>query len=132
MNGVYMLVLTGQGDTDVKLVNKETWDWVMNADLGQSPDDRGESEWNDISVPANVKKAIWDGLSNSEKAWYGHNLDNFEVNVTAGSYNNDRALLAPPLKIDGVSGRFSSLTEAFNWVKKHDLNIVGECHGCIY
>jgi len=33
MTECYMLVLQGMGDTEVKLVNKETWDWINNLDV---------------------------------------------------------------------------------------------------
>jgi hypothetical protein len=113
-NDVYVLHLSGQGDTYIKLVDQETWDWIFNP---WNPPDPAASSYDDSTVPPAVLKRMKD---------MG---DEFVLpNITRGSYENDRAL-----QVAGVFGEtFFDLADAMHYIKKHDLNVLASWEGCIY
>ena len=104
---VYLIVCQGQGNIDVGLVNKETWDWI-NSDYVSD-----ESAYEETIAPS-IMKAYPDCQYVEETIF-----------ITSGSYDNDRALSSP-------KERFDSITDAMKFIKKNKCNLVDEFHGCIY
>lgn len=110
---LYALVLTGQGDTDIKLVEKDVWDWIMGAKPKQK-----------------VPKSVLDKLREHQMR---EGYEEFEEPyITPGSPVNDAALYAPAAIVDGKDCQFFSVSEYTKFVKKHDIDIVDDFEGCIY
>lgn len=110
MENMYLLVLQGGGDENIRLVNSTIWNWVI------SDYQYYENGYEPLSkeVLSEFKKY------NKEKR-----LQNGCILVSSGSFDNDRAILAPGME-------FASLTEAFSYAKENDINIVDEYYGNIY
>lgn len=115
MTDVYLIHLSGQGDVDIALVDKVTFEWVTSRDKGQRPEDVGKSGWIDQSVPESVRERLPKGER--------------EVHLSSGSFENDRALVATTLR--GVK-TFTSVRGAMAYVRHENLNIVDEYEGYIY
>tara|TARA_Y100000310_G_scaffold332047_1_gene406838 strand:- start:10867 stop:11238 length:372 start_codon:yes stop_codon:yes gene_type:complete len=123
MINVYKIYLEGGGDIEIKFVDKEVWDWINNPDSGNRLNE-GDSEysWEDQTCPPNVKADIWQFFR-----------DGSPIEVTSGSWENDRALLAPPLTIKDRQMYFFSETEIdFTDEEWNDINIVDTYYGYIY
>jgi hypothetical protein len=104
----FLIVLSGGGDTVAKLCSPETEGWLhMNPKFegGHSAEEK---------IPADVQAG----------ADPNHALEE-TVRVTSGSWENDRALAAPGLSFETLSG-------ALEWVIKNEAELTGEYHGCIY
>jgi len=114
---IYLIVLTGQGDTYVKPVDKETFDWVTSADEGRPKGQENDSGWDDQLVPESQKQKL--------KALTGSAV----VQVTSGSFDNDRALAA---RAAGQYDIYCTLTDAFKAIKQHGDEVVDEYQGYIY
>jgi len=111
---LYLIVLSGQGDTDVKLVNEDVWNWIFSQYTSDCE-----------KVPESV-------LLEAEK----HECCSFDAEemdmeedgyyyVSTGSTDNDRAMGAP-----GPS--FWSMKDAFDYIKENDIEIIAEWSGYIY
>jgi hypothetical protein len=107
---VFLVVLTGQGDIEVKVIDKDTWDW-LNGPSGR-PD--GKSSWLDPFVPA-TQLAL-----QPEKGYW---------NLTSGSWENDRALL---LNSTGAYKTYWSRREALAAIRRMGDTVVDEYEGFIY
>lgn len=119
MANVYLLLLEGQGDLVVTVVDKETFDWVTSDDLGRRPEDAGRTHWDDQLVPASqIAKMKADEGEAYQPVW-----------ITIGSWDNDRALAAKPA--DGYK-QYSRVTDAMKAIKKRGDKLVDEFAGCIY
>lgn len=114
---VYCVELEGQGDKEIKLVSKEVFDWINSRDLGR-PDGCSDSGWIDQTAPQEVKDY--------------HTKNDGEVYITIGSWNNDRALLAPATTINGIEACFWSTKELVDFCKSQDCDIEDTFEGCIY
>ena len=114
MQEVYMIYLSGQGDVDIKLVDKETFDW-LSAPSGQPKP--FESSWEDPNVPAAVKERIFKDLPDDER----------EIRITFGSWHNDRAIFA-----QSVYGDFDDLTSAIQFIQERGYKLVDTFEGGIY
>ena len=106
---VYIIHLDGE-DTYVKLVDKETFDW-LSSDPGRP---EGKSSWVDPNVPPAVLARI--------KKVHGD-----EVRITSGSWENDRAIFA-----EAVYGNCDSLKEAFELVRRKNYKVMDTFEGCMY
>ena len=115
MNKVYLVHLSGQGDTHLKLVDKSTWDWILNG---------GE-------VPSEVIVRYADeyGMSQAEAR-----QELSTVGRSGSSQDNDRALNAPPARFAGkVFDSYAGTIRALNaFLAKHSLEIEEEYEGYIY
>jgi hypothetical protein len=112
---VYLIVLQGQGDTDVRVVDKETFDWVTSTNPGMLAEAKGNA-WIDSRVPEyQQKKREEDGLGSLE--------------LTTGSWWNDRMLAA--YSIHGYK-EYSSLRDALKAVKAKGDEIEDTTEGMIY
>ena len=76
----YLIWLQGQGDTYVKVVDDETWQWITN---------RNHS----IPCPASVLERA--------KARRGEEFE-APFETSGSSYRNDRALYAPGIEVNGI------------------------------
>jgi hypothetical protein len=105
----YLLNLTGIKDHALYLITKEMWDWVTSKDMGQRPEDKKKSSWEDTIAPERA-------IKENEEPIY----------LTRGSWDNDRALQCP------IEESFSDITSLMKYCKQHHITIVDEYKGCIY
>jgi hypothetical protein len=119
MANVFLLLLEGQGDVYVKVVDEETFNWVNSDDLGRRPADEKKSHWEDQLVPASQ---IVKMKADKEEHYY-------PLQITIGSPDNDRALAAQPA--DGYRQYFS-VQRAMKEIQYRGDELVGEYYGCIY
>lgn len=104
---VYLVICEGQGDTEIKLINEEAWNWM----LSPFDDAKGEYSYNE-DVPESILKTF----NCSEPK---------SISVSCRSYENDRALQMP-----GMS--FSSVADVHKYLNSNNCEIVDEYYGCIY
>lgn len=110
-NKQYLLVLSGGGDTVVKLVSKVVWDWVQ-ADYGSE-----EASYAEPVPPAVLDLAQTHGIEGYFKGGL--------LRVTRGSAVNDRAMPAPGQTFDDVA-------DAVKYAKKHKVSIEETFNGYLY
>lgn len=117
---MYLIILTGQGDTEIKIVDQETWDWITSADNGRNPNlPENTLSWDDLLVPQSQLKKILD------------NSEGYHPHLTKGSWENDRAMWA--CNADGYSeGYYDSVKDAMKAIKKNGHKFEDEYYGCIY
>lgn len=113
---IYLITLEGQGDIYIKPVDEETFNWVTSNDEGRPAGAENESGWEDQLVPASQRTKM-------EAA------GDWPVEITLGSYDNDRALFAHP---SGDYDTYYTLKEAFKAIRQHGDEVVDEYHGYIY
>ena len=122
-----MSVCEGQGDIEIKLFNKGTWDYI-NSDYPVFK--KGEYSA-DETPPAHCQQRIWDEcfVNESPLMYDGVNCPaDVTINVTSGSGNNDRVIC---LQSD-FGDTFFSVMEAMEYARDNDLEIIEEYQGCIY
>jgi hypothetical protein len=116
---VYLIILTDQGDTKIKVVDQETWDWINSDDLGRHPNLEGASSWTDLLVPQSQLKKILD------------DNNGYHPHLTIGSWQNDRAMWS--CNADGyVEGYYGSVEDAMEAIEKNGHELTDEYHGSIY
>lgn len=115
----FLIVLQGQGDTSAKIVDRDTFEWLT----APAPDFDGASRAEDTSCPETVRKRLAVGKIFSTV---------YRPLVTCGSYENDRALLAKALIVEGKELNFAHLVEANAWFLARGLQPVGTFEGEIY
>ncbi len=120
MKKLYLIRLVGGGDVEEKFVGQEIWDWVTSTDMGQRPEDIGESSWVDQLMPDSVREELKaEGCSPDD------------ITITRGSWDNDRALLCSQdpdidiFKLDWGAIRESLKEQGFEYTGE-------EYEGCIY
>ncbi len=104
----YSVMLSGQGDTFIYLVDEEVWDWILdplNKKVPQSVIDYQIEESGD---------------------------PNWTPNITAGTTDNDAALQCAPIKINGEDAFFFGLKEFNKFVRENKIDIIEEYEGYIY
>lgn len=106
----YLILLAGQGDTDIKIVNKDTWDWIM-----------GDGE-----VPPHQVEAFIKSCHENESEVITEEAAREYLN-SSGSCDNDKAL-----KCKADFEEFTSMKSAMQYIYKHDLEVVDEYEGYIY
>lgn len=108
-----LIVLTGQGDEEYCLVDKNVWDWIHDN--------------NDITFPDFLK----DEWRSIQSKWYVNKqqmedeIIEIEKKMQYGS--NDKALT-----IMGCFNYSTSVMDLNKYCKKHDIDIVSEYSGYIY
>lgn len=117
MADVYLIVLEGQGDLNIKVVDQITWDWIVSDDLGTSESEDCGS-WVDTTIPECQRQLIQAA---------GDDPNNIEI--TIGSYNNDRAIFAQ--STNGYT-TYSSVKSLFDAVITRGDTVIDEYQGCIY
>jgi len=114
MGKYYMITCIGQGDTEITIVDQETWDWIFSP---WPKTLKGKNSGEDIVPKAVLKKM---------RKWYED--DSFKPEITIGSYENDRALQAP-----SVNGeKFYSMKDALKFIKDKKIKIADSHEGYIY
>lgn len=114
MKEIYLVVCSGQGDTNICMVDKRTYDWILSDD------------W---KVPDHLKRALVEnnpGDSSEElAAWIKETEDYGRDGNPGGGSDNDKALFVQacfPLYLS-----FGELLE-----KEFDIKVAGEYQGYIY
>ncbi len=106
MKKAYLLKLEGGGDIVIKLISKEIFHWI-NSDY-QS------------------KQSSYDEVLSEVIA---HEMNKKHVKITRGSFENDRAIYAS-MHANGMI--FDSIKELNRYLKKNEIELEDEYHGCIY
>lgn len=124
MADLYLIVTSGQGDIDYKLVTKEAWDWIISdppAELYSS----STCSIDDTGCPAAIRQELY-----QEAVKYEPNLklEDFQVEITTGSAENDKALVAP----SAYELVFYTASEVTTWAAENGHVIVDEWNGSIY
>jgi hypothetical protein len=110
MRKMYLLVLTGGGDTYVRLVTEDVWTWIHQSF------DMEQREYHE-EVPASVRAEA--------KRLGSSSFKDGKQYVTRGSYQNDRALAAPGLEFDDVA-------QVTKYAAPNKVSIEGTFNGCVY
>lgn len=98
----YLIHLAGGGDTTIHIVNEATWDWINLPYQGNNNKNRYTE-----TVPSGVM------------------CNHKELEITSGSYDNDRAL--------AISGQtFWTMKDAYDYIKNNNITIEDEYEGYIY
>ena len=118
MTKLYMLTLSGQGDTHVKLIDEESWNWIDSAE-------KLKFEKGKFSGYLPFPPAIRARLDTPDDYPNG-------AYITSGSAYNDAALQCPAVEINGEEADFFQLKDAMTFIRKHDVEIVDSFEGCIY
>lgn len=98
----YLLVLSGQGDTSITVVDQEGWDYLK------------------------LPEPEWKGETSVDEKCPG--VDE-PVQVTIGSWDNDRAI---HLWASDRYPTFDTLKQAMKNIKANNAELADEYHGCIY
>lgn len=125
---IYLLTLTGQGDTEIKIVDKETFDWIFISPFGDSWVGNNEDRSCPLFIRERKYTLYYDELKNDYSS-----VDEFYPELAYSSYENDKAIWAPGLIGEkGEELYFFSTKEAYEYIYKNKLNIVDEYTGYIY
>lgn len=120
---VYAIVCAGMGDTQVTVVSKSTMDWVMSTDNGKR--DQEGFAWDDMAIPDDVLEA-WKA---SERGLDAAEDGEDRPRLTSGSWQNDRAITAPPL--EGYE-TYWSVAEAMEAISGNGDQLGGTYEGALY
>ena len=107
MREIFIIVLTGQGDTDIKVVNQETWEWIIK----------------DTEFPLG-ENSIYEIPPGMEETAF----------ITIGSSYNDKAL-AVQTNVPGYEDNddeYFDLADIFRMVSEQGDKVVDQFHGYIY
>lgn len=119
----YCINLNGMGDTEIKLVSEEVFKWITSPS-GRPSDNT--SIWIDKTTPQEV-------IDYHNKDGGVHRfIETDGIEITSGSWSNDRALQASPLTINGEEAMFFSLQSILEFCKKYDIEIIDTYEGSIY
>lgn len=117
----YLLWMSGQGDTHVKVVDLETWDWIFSDDIHAPMPP---------AVAARYLRHNGDNKDNREE------VADFEP--TTGSTDNDRALFVPGIFLgdeclDSYVDAVEAADDVARWKKKLKItHFTEEWEGGIY
>lgn len=111
----YLIHLAGQGDTEIKIVNKATWDWIVGE--GEAPPHQVESYIKSCRKYGSGYTPIPTTAEASEYLKFAN----------SGSCDNDKAL-----ECEADFKRFASIKSAMQYISKHGLKVVDEYEGCLY
>lgn len=121
---MYLIVLKGQGDTEIKVVGPLTWAWLTKP----APDFGGDSmveERLPDDVIAEMRALDPVGIRTYEENMAADQCVPFVCETTIGSYDNDRALFLP-------AKSFDTARSAFGWMAARGMTVVDDYHGYIY
>jgi hypothetical protein len=119
-----MIVLTGQGDTDVMFVSDEIFDWVMS----DYPEELGMKCGDDPNVPEAITEALKAQAIEDAQVW-GHEQEEYTVCIGPRSYDNDRALHIPET---ACIARFFDMKDAMNYAVQNQIVVQNTMEGYIY
>ena len=114
---VYLIVLRGQGDTDVRVVDEETFKWVTSEEPGAPHG--AASGWIDPLVPEYQKQRL---QSEEPSRW--------PLQITRGSWWNDRMLAA--YAMPEYDAAYDRLADALKAVKNRGDEVEDTVEGEIY
>ena len=110
---LYSLTLSGQGDTDIKFVEKDSWDWITAL----------MKDWK-TPCPESVLEKI--------KEEQGEMFDG-APNITRSTAHNDAALQVPAYKYGkDLYASFYNAKKAFDFVKEYNVEVIESYNGYIY
>lgn len=114
----YLVVLSGQGDLEIKIVDKETFDWINSEPVFKKGQNSVEEK-----VPLSQVAA--------RRRAYGKSsdVDMEHICVSRGSPDNDRALCCFTIL---EYSQVDSVKAAIAQIKKKGHKLVDEYHGGIY
>jgi hypothetical protein len=120
---LHMVVLRGQGDEIVSLVNEGHYAWITD---NKTPGRKGrEGAWVDTGIPADVRAKL-DAMA----ATVGELVD---IEVTSGSYQNDRALISSDGAEWNNAYKDAGISAAKQWARDNGHTIADEeYHGYLY
>lgn len=130
VQNMYLVVLQGQGDTYIKIVDKEIFDWI-NKDIDKETLKNGFSI--DKSCPISVRLNKWQ-LEKEYLKKECNSFNDFYPIVTRGSYNNDKAMFTTGIinKETDKELIFYSISDALKYIKNNNINIVNTYEGMVY
>lgn len=117
----YLIVLEGQGDVEVKLVDQEVWDWINRDDSVERAQARADGSycWDEKSIAPNSVVDAWP--------------EDERILITTGSSHNDRMLMTPEKAcLFSEYGGTEVEEEAQEWARKNGYEIMDTVEGCIY
>lgn len=128
VKNVYLVILQDCEDTYVKIVDKETYDYIhkdvaMNLFVNESYEDK--------SCPENIRKRAFKFNGQYE---HDRSEDNYFPYLDSGSYENDKADFVTGL-IDEKTDkelRFDSVGDALKYIKENNMNVIDTYEGMIY
>jgi hypothetical protein len=109
---VYLLILSGCGETSFKLVQPFVWSWIFSP---RPLNEQGTGYAKQELVPQDILDEMIRCGEETFKDGYNYH----------GTDDNDRALASP-----GTT--FYSIMELMEYLKKNNLGIITEYHGCRY
>lgn len=114
---IYLVLLIGQGDIQITVLDEEAWNWLWSP-MG-------------TEMPETVKKKL---RSYREKEYGPGEFSEDEIEViyeTSGSYVNDRALSLPST-VDGYKNAYCSLADFVKKIQETGDEVEDTWEGCIY
>jgi hypothetical protein len=129
---LYMITLNGQGDTDIKFVEKDVWDWIEDLQT------KGWKTPPPESVLAKLKEKYEEydpeeaTLFDEPVTVTAYSRGYGPVHITSGSGDNDAAIQVPAAIVKGAKGQFWSMKEALEFIKEYNINVVDTYEGMIY
>lgn len=117
----YLVVLTGQGDTDIKLCTKEVFDWITGDKTTGKPENK--NSWIDQDVP----QCVLDSMENDPCC-------EEDIYVCDNTLSNDRALNVGEavITVNGEQASFYGIYEAIKFIRENDIEIVDVYEGYVY
>jgi len=115
MMDIYLVVLGGMGDINIKVFDKEVFDWILSPYPGELTETNGiyeRSSCVDSTVPESVRK------------------DGEEIHISSHSFDNDRALcIETNIKEYEGCRNFVTLIKT---IQERGDTVVDCYEGCIY
>jgi hypothetical protein len=128
---MYAICLTGQGDTEIKLVNQIQWDYL------NSPYNLGsESSKNEIP-PKHVRERMWQDIyeSRADSKFSPQSADEITIHITNTAIN-DRALGIQADKSfpdnTGITLQFDSIEAVWAFCIQNNITVKDNYEGQIY
>ena len=130
---LYMLTLSGQGDTEIKFIEQDSWDWIEAL----------HSNWKAEPPPSVIEKKIAE-FKRDEMDEGREQIEEFEktgkitvhktaycydygiFHTTSGSGANDAALMCPCVYMA------FSMKEALDYIKEENVDVQDTFEGAIY
>ena len=79
--------------SEVKAVDKETWDWIHSP--SDRPNPNPSYQWDDTNASPELRQRIID-YSNEQSEGFGG--ETTTIDISSGAWQNDRAIYAVPIK----------------------------------
>lgn len=110
---LHLITLSGGGDTYHKLVGPATFEWLFH-----------DFESTKSGYYEKIPQTVQDEFSAFDTNWKKENKEG-EIQITIGSYDNDRAMHAIGLDFDSAS-------KACKWAISRGIELGEEYDGCVY